>query len=71
MNKRQMLAILLIIIAIFFSFTSIIFNLALLRADTSGSQTIEQNGTEAYGTIQLIIEQPEGRRNYNEEKHTG
>jgi len=71
MNKKQILAILLIIIAIFFSFTSLIFNLALSRAEALESQTVEENATLGYGTIQLIVEPQKGRRISNEEKYRG
>jgi hypothetical protein len=68
MNKRQALAILLIVLAIIFSLTSLLLNLTLLRADTSGSQTIEKNVSASYGTIQLNIEPQEGRFYYEKEK---
>jgi len=73
MNKKQALAILLIIVAIFFSLTSLFFSWTLLKAEKIDSsfgdpQNLEENVTESYGTIQLIIE-PQGGRASNEEEY--
>jgi hypothetical protein len=70
MNRKQALAIILIVIAIFFSLTSLLFSLTLLKADTSGPQTIEDNVSLGYGVIQLTIEPQGGRGDSNEEEHS-
>lgn len=62
MNKRQTLAIILVVIAIFFSLTSIAFNFALTRAENFQSGTVEKNVSLGHGTIQITIEPQEGRR---------
>ena len=60
MNKKQAIAILIIVLAIFLSLVSLFFNMVFLKADNIDLSSQKDNVTLGYGTIQLQIEPQQG-----------
>ena len=63
MNKKQRLAVILLIIAIILSIISIMIKVSIDRVEDSSSDDDEEEQPVLQGTIQLIVQPSEGRSN--------